>query len=377
MIDNIQFIDLHAQQSRISDRINSAINTVLRHGKYIMGPEVAELENKLAAYCGVKHAISCSNGTDALLMVLMALNVSQGDVVFLPAFTFTATPEVVALLGAELVFVDVQNETFNICPESLEKAILSARKAGLNPKAIMAVDLFGQMADYPKIQKIADEYQLQIIADAAQSFGASLHGKMSGDYGIATTFSFFPAKPLGCYGDGGCIVTNDDQFAEILRSIRVHGKGAHKYDNVRIGLNARLDTIQAAILLEKLRIFPDEVRARQELADFYSANIGSVAQTPGVIEGGQSVWAQYTLALPDTVNRQIFSQNLKEAGVPTAIYYDRPLHHQTAYSRYHLSQDISLEISEKLSKTVISLPMSAYVTEKQRDYVVEMVQKSI
>lgn len=377
MVDNIQFIDLQAQQKRILDDVNSAIQAVMTHGKYIMGPEVIELEAKLAAYCGVKHAISCSNGTDALLMVLMGLGVGRGDVVFLPAFTFTATPEVVALLGAELIFVDVDPETFNMSPQSLERAISTAYRAGLKPKVIMPVDLFGQMADYPALQKIADKYQMKIVADAAQSFGASLLGKMSGQYGVASTFSFFPAKPLGCYGDGGCVVTDCDEFADVLRSIRVHGKGSHKYDNVRVGLNARLDTIQAAILLQKLRIFSDELLARQQLADFYSKKLEAYVGIPQVMGGARSVWAQYTLTLPEHSNRQLFAENLKRAGVPTAIYYDKPLHKQAAYMKYHNPNYASVEVSEKLSQSVISLPMSAYVTEEQRQYIIEMVQEWI
>lgn len=370
-VKQIQFIDLKAQQDRIRPQIDSAIKRVLDHGKYIMGPEVKELEEKLAAFCDVKHAITCANGTDALQLVLMAQGIGPGDAVFLPSFTFTATPEVVALLGAEPVFVDVLPDTFNIDPTSLQKGIQASKEKGLTPKGVVPVDLFGQPADYDVIEPIAQENNLWILCDAAQSFGASYKGRKVGSLGDVTATSFFPAKPLGCYGDGGCIFTNDDKMAETLRSLRVHGKGADKYDNVRIGANSRLDTIQAAILLEKLKVFPGELEAKRELADRYNTALKDFAQTPDVLENCTSAWAQYTLVLPEDTDRASLQANLKGQGIPTAIYYPMPLHQQKAYKNCLTAGDLS--ISENLSQRVLSLPMSGYISNKEFQYVVQSV----
>lgn len=369
--EQIPFIDLKAQQDKIRPQLDAAIKRVLDHGKYIMGPEVFELEEKLADYCGVKHAITCSSGTDSLLMILMAKGIKPGDAVFIPNFTFTATPEVVALLGATPVFVDVLTDTYNIDPQSVIEGIHVARKKGLNPKAIIAVDLFGQPANYPSLEKVANEYNLWILADAAQSFGATLYNKRVGSLALATSTSFFPAKPLGCYGDGGAVFTNDDEIADIIKSIRIHGMGKHKYDNVRIGLNARLDTIQAAILLEKLKIFDDELQERHKIATYYNSSLKDVVQVPQLINGATSAWAQYTVKLPPKLDRTLFSSILKEAGIPTMIYYKKPLNLQTAYEHFPAAKKLS--VSNESSKMVMSLPLSS----THHNYISSIIRENI
>ena len=300
------------------------------------------------------------------MMVLMAKKVGPGDAIFLPSFTYTATPEVVAILGATPVFVDVLPETYNVDPKSLTKSIKIAKEKGLNPKAIISVDLFGQPSDYNSLEKIADENKLWILADAAQSYGAELLKKKVGKLAYATATSFFPAKPLGCYGDGGAVFTDDNELAEVLRSIRLHGKGDHKYDNIRIGLNARLDTIQASILLEKIKIFNDEQKERQKVADYYNKMLKSIVQVPSIILGAKSAWAQYTIQLPDKISRQKLIDELKEVGIPTMIYYQKPLHLQEAYKKF--PKFTSLKVSEEISGRVLSLPMnlkySPYIVEK-------------
>ncbi|HBN23309.1 MAG TPA: aminotransferase DegT [Holosporales bacterium] len=365
----IQFIDLKAQQDRIRPQIDEAIKRVLDHGKYIMGPEVKALEEKLAKFCGAKHAITCANGTDALQLVLMAQGIGPGDAVFLPSFTFTATPEVVALLGAEPVFVDVLPDTFNMDPDSLQKGIQAAREKGLTPRGVIPVDIFGQPADYDILEPIAQENDLWILCDAAQSFGGSYKGRKIGSLGDATATSFFPAKPLGCYGDGGCVFTNDDKMADTLRSLRVHGKGTDKYDNVRIGVNSRLDTIQAAILLEKLKIFQDELEVKKKMANAYSTSLTDFAETPVVLENCTSAWAQYTLVLPEGTDRGALQTQLKEQGIPTAVYYPMPLHQQEAYKNCLTAGD--LNVSEDLSTRVLSLPMSGYLKDDEVRYIVK------
>jgi len=296
-------------------------------------------------------------------MVLMAKGIGPGDAVFIPSFTFPATPEVVALLGATPVFVDVLPNTYNIAPQSVEQGVAVSKKQGLKPKAIIAVDLFGQPADYPKLEKVAREYDLWILADSAQSFGATLRGKKVGTLALATATSFFPAKPLGCYGDGGAVFTDDDELAEILKSIRVHGKGQHKYDNVRIGLNARLDTIQAAILLEKLKIFDDELRERQQIAKHYNEALRDVVQVPYIIEGATSAWAQYTVKLNQDMDRSKIMHDLKEKGIPTMVYYEKPLHLQEAYKGFPISAYNTLQISDNLAKHVLSIPLNINIIE--------------
>ena len=357
----MQFIDLKAQQERIRPQIDMAIKRVLDHGVYIMGPEVYELEEQLAEFCGVKHAITCANGTDALGLGLMAKNVKSGDAIFVPSFTFAATAEVVAWMGATPIFIDSLEDTYNIDPKSLQQGIQTAKKLGLNPVGIIAVDLFGQPADYDAIQEIADEHNLWVIADGAQSFGASYKGRKVGNIGDIATTSFFPAKPLGCYGDGGAIFTNDDGLAAIIKSLRVHGQGADKYDNVRVGMNGRLDTIQSAVLLEKLKIFPDELAARQRTADAYGEALKDIVRVPFVVKDVTSTWAQYTVKLPKNSDRNKLIADLKEAGIPTVVYYVKPLHLQTAYKHYPTATGGYLPVCEMLANEVLSLPMSGYV----------------
>ena len=375
MTPSIPFIDLKAQQDRIRPQIEAAIKRVLDRGAYIMGPEVKELEQKLAEFCGVKHAITCANGTDALGLGLMAKGVSKSDAVFVPSFTFAATAEVVVWAGATPVFVDVLPDTYNMDPKSLETGISLATGLGLKPSGVIPVDLFGQPADYDSIKAIADKYGLWIMADAAQSFGATYKGRSVGNIADITTTSFFPAKPLGCYGDGGAVFTNDDNLAGIIKSMRVHGQGSNKYDNVRIGMNSRLDTMQAAILLEKIKIFPDEIISRQKAAAKYSEAFSKVVFTPALADGITSVWAQYTVRIPEHIDRSQLMARLKANGVPTAIYYVKPLHKQKAYEHYLVAGEHGLPVSEELANRVLSLPMSGYLNENQIDFIVEKFLK--
>ncbi|MFN7594531.1 MAG: DegT/DnrJ/EryC1/StrS family aminotransferase, partial [bacterium] len=349
MSDSIAFIDLAAQRRRIGSRMDEAILRVVNHGGYIMGPEVKQFEADLSAFCGAKHVISCANGTDALALVLMAKSVKPGQAILCPSFTFAATAEVVAWLGAVPIFVDCLPETFNMDPASLEFGINTARQLGLKPVGVIPVDLFGQPADYDAIEAICAREDLWILCDAAQSFGASYRGRKLGTIGAATSTSFFPAKPLGCYGDGGAVFTNDDELAAIMRSLRVHGQGSDKYDNVRIGMNGRLDTMQAAVLIEKLKIFPDEIAARDRVAKRYNEMLGDVVAVPVVAEGNTSVWAQYTMRVP---NRDALAAALKAKGVPTAIYYPKPLHQQTAYSKFPCAGN-GVPVSERLAGEVL------------------------
>mgnify|MGYP001345251378 CR=1 FL=1 len=325
----MQFIDLAAQYRHLKNRIDSRIEKVLSHGQYIMGPEVFELECLLADYVGVKHCISCANGTDALSLALMAIGCKEGDAVFCPSFTFFATAETVAYQNATPVFVDSDSKLFNICPRHLEVQIQKVIKTGrLLPKAIIAVDLFGLPANYPEIEALASKYKLALIEDAAQGLGGEIRGKKAGSFGDIAATSFFPAKPLGCYGDGGALFTNNDHYAELLKSLRVHGKGSDKYDNIRIGMNSRLDTIQAAILIEKLAEFPSELRARDMHAEKYNEQFDGLFETPQVPEGYSSSWAQYTLKAD---NRDIVMSDFAAEGIPTAIYYKNCLHQQIAF----------------------------------------------
>ncbi len=358
----MQFIDLAAQYQHLKTKIDKRIQTVLDHGHYIMGPEVQELEDQLASYVGVKHAITCANGTDALTLAMMVLGIKEGDAVFCPTFTFFATAEVIAYEGATPVFVDSDEATFNICPVDLEKRIQATIAEGkLTPKAIIAVDLFGLPANYPEIQKIADKYNLKLVEDAAQGFGGEIDGKRAGSFGDIATTSFFPAKPLGCYGDGGAVFTNNDEYAELLKSYRVHGKGKDKYDNVRIGMNSRLDTIQAAILLEKLAEFPTELINRNKAAANYEAQLASKYKTPQVPAEYVSSWAQYTIV---SDNRDAEMAKYKEQGIPTMVYYGTCMHEQTAFS--HLGyQAGDFPIAEKLAKSVFSLPMHGYLSSTE------------
>ncbi|MGX5173683.1 DegT/DnrJ/EryC1/StrS family aminotransferase [Aliikangiella sp. IMCC44653] len=360
MINIVEFIDLKKQYKHVKLNIDNRISKVLEHGTYIMGPEVYELEDKLSHYVGTKHVITCANGTDALQLALMALNIGPGDAVFCPTFTFFATAEVIALVGATPVFVDIDRDSFNICSISLEQKIESVIAEGkMNAKAIIAVDLFGLPADFENLEQIARKYNLQLIEDAAQGFGGEINGKKAGSFGDIATTSFFPAKPLGCYGDGGAIFTNNDELAEIIKSLRVHGKGSDKYDNVRIGLNSRLDTIQAAILLEKLSIFPLELENRNTVANFYSRIFDGIYETPKVESGCYSSWAQYTLKLKE---RELASASFSEVGIPTMVYYRTCLHKQPAFQNLNQLDD-EFPVASKVVNQVLSLPMHPYLIE--------------
>ncbi len=368
---NMQFIDLGAQRARIEDKINSAIAHVVASGKYILGPKVTEFEEKLAEYLGVKHVIACANGTDALKMPLMAKNIGLGDAVFCPSFTFSATAEVVALVGAEPVFVDVLPDTFNIDVEKLSHAIEMIKKEGrLKPKAIIAVDLFGLSADYVQIAQVAAKENLFVIEDAAQSMGGRSGNTMCGAFGDVAATSFYPAKPLGCYGDGGAMMTNDDHFAKLLRSILFHGKGETQYDNVRIGMNSRLDSIQAAILLEKFVIFEDEMEKRVEIAQRYSNGLRDIVTVPEIGENIRSAYAQYTIKVKE---RDKLKDFLQKNSIPTMIYYKTPLHQQPAYKHFPYVKD-SLSVSESLGECVLSLPMHPYLTQTDQDMIIKKIR---
>ncbi len=371
----LPFIDVAAQRRRLGSRIDDAIARVVNHCQFINGPEVRELELDLAKFCGARHAIGVASGTDALVLVLMALGVGKGDAVFCPAFTFSATAESVALAGATPVFVDVLEATFNLDPASLTRAIETAQRLDLRPKAVMAVDLFGLPADYDAIGRSAAAHGLKIIDDAAQSFGATSHNRKVGMLGDVTATSFFPAKPLGCYGDGGAVFTDDDDLAALVTSLRNHGAGEDRYDNVRIGMNGRLDTIQAAVLIEKLRIFPDEIETRDRVARRYNELLGDIATVPQVPSGFGSVWAQYTIRLP-AGRRDPLAATLRAQGIPTAQYYPKPTHRQTAYRDYPVV-DGGLPVTDRLAGEVISLPMHAYLDEPTQDRIVTAVRAAL
>ena len=370
----MQFIDLGAQRERIGDRLTTAINQVVADGRYILGPQVAEFEQKLAAYVGTKHCIACANGTDALLLPLLASGIGPGDAVFVPSFTFAATAEVVALAKAEPVFVDVEPDTYNIDVASLEAAIEMIKTEGrLVPRAIIPVDLFGIAADYEAIAAIAARENLIVIEDAAQAIGGSTGGRMCGSFGLVASTSFYPAKPLGCYGDGGAMFTNDDAFAEKLRSYAFHGKGETQYDNVHIGLNSRLDTIQAAILLEKLAILEDEMEARKRVGERYAEGLGDVVKAARAPAGDRSAWAQYAIETP---NRDALKAHLQENGIPSVIYYVKPLHQQVAYRDFPVAPG-GLPVSEALPNTILCLPMHPYLSSEDQDRVISTIRNFI
>jgi dTDP-4-amino-4,6-dideoxygalactose transaminase len=376
----MQFVDLAAQQKRIRDRIEANIGAILDHGRYIMGPEIQYLEEKLADYVGVQHASACASGTDALLLALMTYDVGPGDAIFTTPFTFIATGEVISLLGATPVFVDIDPHTFNLDPALLEQAIqaikgkaaddnpLPEAKTALTARGIIAVDLFGLPADYDRINAIASRNGLFVIEDAAQSFGAQFHEKMAGNLADVGCTSFFPAKPLGCYGDGGMCFTNDDKLLETIESLRVHGKGTHKYDNVRTGINGRMDTLQAAILLAKFDIFPEEIELRQEVAQRYSMLINQKAelQTPAFFDQMKSAWAQYSVLAKDEDHRATLQNRLKAAEIPTAVYYPKPLHLQTAF-KYLGYKAGDFPVSEDFSNRIFSLPMHPYLSSAEQE----------
>lgn len=370
---NVDPTGLADQRRLLGAQVDEAIGRVLAHGRFVLGPEVTELEEQLAAFCGARHCVTCASGTDALQLLLMAQGIGPGDAVFVPAFSFVATAEVVPLVGAVPIFVDVDPDSFNLDPSSLEAAIGLADRLGLKPRCVIAVDLFGQPADYDTIQAIAAPHGLTIIADAAQSFGASLNGRPVGTLGHYTATSFYPTKPLSCYGDGGAVFTDDAGMDDLLRSIRVHGQGKDKNDNIRIGLNSRLDTLQAAILLTKLQLFPQEITARQERARRYSEALADVVRVPGVRADASSVWAQYTLV---TQARDEFIATCRQAGIPAAVYYPVPLHAQPGYRRFPASPS-GIPNAEWLAQRVVSLPIHAYLDDDAQDAVIRTVRAAL
>ena len=373
---SIPFIDLKTQYHKNKSDIDDAIHRVLDHGQYIMGPEVKELEEKLADYIGVKYALSCSSGTDALILPLMAKGISQGDIVFTTPFTFFASAESITLAGATPVFVDINPDTYNLCPDDLEKKIEATLSSGKGtPKAIMPVDLFGLPADFDKINNIAGKYDLFVIEDSAQSFGAPYHDQKACGLGDVGATSFYPAKPLGCYGDGGAVFTNDQGLYEEMISVRVHGQGVtgDKYDNVRIGLNARMDTIQAAVLIEKLKNYDDEILLRNQVASLYSSHLCAEVKTPTTPDGLGSVWAQYSIQVE---NRDKLKADLGEKGIPTATFYPTPIHLSAAYA--HLGyKEGDFPNSEAISKRIISLPMHPFLEEQQILEITDLVNSSV
>ncbi len=366
-----QFIDLAAQQKLIRENIDVAISKVLNHGQYIMGPEVKDLETRLCEFTGAKHALSCANGTDALTIALMTWDIGNGDAVFVPSFTYVASAESPAQIGATPFFVDVLEDTFNMDPESFKQAILDSKKLDLKPAVVILVDLFGQPGDIDTISEIAKNEGIKVLIDAAQSFGGESKGRRVGSMGDITTTSFFPAKPLGCYGDGGAIFTNDEQTASKINSIRLHGKGNQKYDNVIIGINSRLDTIQAAILLEKLKIFPHELDSRNLIACKYSEQLSdsNFVKTPVSLIDHKSAWAQYTLKTND---RTALISHLNKNEIPSVIYYPKSLHQQDGYKHYPAVSS-GLEVSNKLSSCVLSLPMHPYLKEQEISYICKTI----
>jgi len=367
----MQFIDLQAQRRRIETEINTAVSKVIEHGRYIMGPEVGQLESELAGFVGSAHCVGCSSGTDALLMALMAFDVRPGDAVITTPFTFFATAEVIALLGATPVFVDIDPVTYNISPDAIDVAARKVKEEGkLRLRGVVTVDLFGLSCDYDRILPIAEKHGMFVVQDGAQAFGATHRGRRVPTQGHIGTTSFFPAKPLGCYGDGGAVFTDDPALAEKLRSIRVHGKGSDKYNNVRIGLNARLDTLQAAIVLEKLKIYPDEIERRQRVASAYVQGLSDIdgITPPSVPEGCQSVWAQFTVRAADSTARSAIQAVLKEQGVPTAIYYIKPLHLLEAFKNLRYSEG-DLSASVTASTQVFSLPFHPYLEDVEIEIV--------
>jgi dTDP-4-amino-4,6-dideoxygalactose transaminase len=371
----IPFIDLAAQRRRLGRAIDDAVARVLAHCQFIQGPEVHVLEAELAAFCGARHAIGCASGTDALLLLLMAWQIGPGDAVICPSFTYHATAEMVALLGATPIIADVLPDTFNLDPASCERAVVTAERLGLNPRAVIPVDLFGLPADHDAIAAIAAKHSLLVLDDAAQAFGAHYRCKRIGTLAAATATSFFPAKPLGCYGDGGAVFTDDDALAARVKSIRLHGEGFGRSEAARIGITGRLDTIQAAVLIEKLKIFPEEIEARNLVAARYSAALADVAIAPRVGNESTSVWAQYTIRLK-AGKRDPLAAALKAQGIPTAIYYTRPLHRQPAYRHFPVAEG-GVPISDRLAEEVLSLPMHAYLEPLVQDRIIESIRRAL
>ena len=372
----MQFIDLKKQQKRIRKNLEFRINKVLNHGQYIMGPEVYELERNLANSVGVKHCISCSSGTDALLLLLMAKNIGPGDSIITTPFTYIATSEVISLLGATPIFVDIYKSTYNIDASQIEQAINFSIKKGLTPKGVIPVDLYGLPARYRIIKQIAKKFNLFVIEDAAQSFGSSIGKRKACSFGEGAATSFFPAKPLGCYGDGGAVFTNNDALAKKIRSIRIHGSGETKYDNERIGINGRLDSIQAAILLEKLTIFEDEINLRNRVAMRYAEGISDLYTKPFIPSNYKSSWAQYSILIPNSIQRKEIIKKLKEKDIPIMIYYKIPLHLQKVFLSLGYKMG-DFPISEMISRKIISLPMHPYLDKKSQDKIIEELNKLI
>ena len=372
----MQFRDLKKQYQVLKTDMDQAMLDAVASGAFIMGKQVKELEASLAEYVGVKHCISCANGTDALTLALKTWNIGAGDAVFVPDFTFFASAEVISLEGATPVFVDVDADTFNMDVKSLKEAVENTVLEGkLTPKVIITVDLFGLPANYPEIREIADNYGLRILEDGAQGFGGEINGKRACSFGDISTTSFFPAKPLGCYGDGGAVFTDNDEWATILDSLRVHGKGSFKYDNVRIGVNSRLDTLQAAILNVKFNAFKAyEVADINKAADLYTEKLKGVVKTPIVPEGYYSSWAQYTITLENSEQRDGLQAFLKEQGIPTMVYYPKPMHEQTAYKALGYGEG-ACPVTEHLCETVLSLPIHPYITEEDVQLVCEKIKE--
>ena len=370
-MSGIPFIDLDAQRERLREQIDAAISRVLDHGQYIMGPEVARFEQELAAFTGARHVVSCANGTDALTLVHLAEEIGSGDAVLAPAMTFAATVEPALLCGATPVYVDIEPQSFNLSPSGLEEALTRAKKAGLRPRLIIPADLYGLPADYDAIMDFAEAHGLIVVADAAQSMGARRAGRRTGTMGHYTCTSFFPAKPLGCYGDGGAVFTDNDEAADRLRSIRVHGKGKDKYDNVRIGVNSRLDTLQAAILREKLLILDDEIEARERIAQRYTELLHGAVQTPAIPNSTRSAWAHYTIM---TDGRDALQNSLKAKGIPTAVYYATPLHRQPAHA-HGLVPENGLPKTDQVAARVLSLPMHPYLGAPTQNRIVDAVRE--
>ena len=370
----MQFIDLKSQYERIQDDVNNRVLKVLGSQHYIMGSEIQEAEERLASFAGTKYAFTCGSGTDALVIALMAYDLKPTDAVFVPSFTFFASAESITLAGGTPVFVDVDPDTFNMDSDDLQAKVDEVVREGkLNPRGIVTVDLFGRLADYDRICEIANEHDMFVVEDACQAFGAEKHGKRAGSYGNVAANSFFPAKPLGCYGDGGAIFTDDDDLATLIQSIRVHGQGKDKYDNVRIGINGRFDTMQAAVILAKLAVFEDELERRAEIAKYYTENgLADCLETPFVEDGEVSAWAQYTLKARDAVHREQILDALQTAGIPSAIYYPIPIHKSTAYE--DLGYDVSLPVTEALAERVFSIPMHPYLDQENMDRIIATIK---
>ena len=372
----VPFLDLKAQQARIAADLRTRLDRVLAHCQFILGPEVAELEAALAKFCGAKHCIGVSSGTDAIQIALMAERIGRGDAVFLPAFTYTATAEVPLVLGATPVFVDVDPRTFQIDPAHLERRIADVRAAGkLRPRALIGVDLFGQPADWPALREIAVREGLFTLDDLAQSFGATLHGRALGAAADATATSFFPSKALGAYGDGGALFTESDERAALYRSLRTHGEGTTRYEVLRTGMNGRLDTMQAAVLLAKLTVFPEELTARERIARYYDSRLGNAVVTPARVPDSTSAWAIYAILLRDAAERERVQASLKSAGVPTAIYYPRPLHRQPAYRDQH--DGAALPVSEDLAERILALPIHPDLTEADAAHICDSLLAAV